>query len=643
MMTILLPLLLSLPQGKKSPFPASRNLPQETTLGCLEIVAPKKLAQHAKEIVQLSILSNDDFSTALGWFVGSTVDRLWLLAMKKELGEVFNAFDRGITISVLMEKRENGRMNPRGVSFVGQAGKASMLKGKAQLLLEILRGERDGNDKKLVAYVEKLASRNKQELEAVEEPLADSPVLFRHFKLKQEEHQHYWTSPALAFAFKGRSAAFYADAHDLNSSALKTARGQLADLLGLGDRKRGGRELGRPLQLQEGESLLARIVIRMGQFFTKESIGERALKEVKAMGFLGLIGAQGFLVHGKDGIHEQYEIHDKAEEGSFFKLFKANPQSLAEHARYLREDSLAALTIGIDAEALTRYIYNVAKVMNRDEDSAIPFIHAIRGIFGLPFDDSKRPGLKGFDSLTCFVVPPAAGAVIPEPGVLLRVPKSEGEEKTLLVRLGKLFKEVGMSHVEDFEKLLRTYGKGEEQVHYIKFKDILEKRQNFFMDTNKMLSMAFGGGFFSVTRVGPYLAIGCNPKSLKRLKKDIAAGKVLANDAQFAATFKNAPGRLLETWVNLPKVLVSSGLFTALAPMTFLFAHMAGPDGQPIVPKFPSLKAITKVLRPESVIAERTDYGISLRHDGGTALSPIVWTAVASFDYWLDILARLAQ
>lgn len=176
-------------------------------------------------------------------------------------------------------------------------------------------------------------------------------------------------------------------------------------------------------------------------------------------------------------------------------------------------------------------------------------------------------------------------------------------------------------------KRVRTLGKGDEAVRYIKLPD------------GGAAARMIGGGFLSATRVGPYFVLGLNPRTTRSLVRAVAKSDTLLTRDGFAERFPRGRGRTIQGFFDF-KAAVTTG-FARSSMLLMMFWDGFRRNGKML--PIPSPSDIAPWLGVEFLESEKTDFGHVLHVEGGTMLSLVAWAGVMCATSYVDFLQRLAQ
>ena len=648
---MLLPLMLSLClyQDPGRTAPSSKTMPEDRTLMFLEIAPLSRWRQVRNRVFQIQAFEDPSLFHFFRWIAASDGDGYQMTQRVPELFSVIESFDQGLTAGYIFDRLVHP--TPRGTVLVGAGSKGSRVKAAGKIFDGLFAPQKqvpDSQPKK----AKKEYRRTQRELSLTETPLEDSPIRARYatWKPRDDKNQRNWLdwrTPHLGWAFFGRRAAF-----SVGTSGSKGYKDELleplAGLIGL-EKSRGGTQLGEPMALMEGEIQLLRGGLRFGRFARdKKYTQERARKNIAAMGFDSWVGVQSGLFSGPEGLREVYQILDEGKPGSFYRIFREPKAPLRKVLSYLSPKTVAFARVGADGKALSSWLESSWKTMMGGEDRH-SFLRICRSFLGLPAQKAGEENLDDLSGLTLFVLPASPGAPLPQPGVLLECPESKGEVDRLLETIGKTIFEESFG-AKDSKVKLGKLGKGEDAVRYLSFKKLLQGFGGGGMSEMSIVANLFGGGFVSAKRSGPYLILGCNPKDVRRMARDIAKGKSLLDHPGIQKTFATsleagAPSHLLDAWVDPGAVIKKAGLFSTVVPMLMMgFSYYGGEAAESIPMKgLPRWGDAAKILHPESIQAVRAGTNIQIEHRGGTLLSPMAWWGFGMAEEFWGVLSRLVR
>lgn len=560
---------------------------------------------------------------------------------------------------------ENGRSSPQPEGFfVGVARSASSLRGFDDELIRLIEAER--KLRKMPALEKRLA------------PMPDTPLQMKIVKhvQSQEEQSNYSSYKQLYMARRGRRAALHGsrvwgsdeERRKLNEQGLGRALAQLLST------SRASSAMQHSSAGAESTSLL-RGVLHFAMHTSGEHIkftpdrADRMEKEMRQAGMFGWKGAEARLEVRDGALHETWESHDKGiEETTIFRAIRGDQYGLGDVADHLPADAMAAMRVAADDKMLSEWLNSVCTMARSSSDYAA-FLGVLRPLLGLDKAAPER-GLVGVPELNFCLLPQAAGAIAPEMCFLLRVDEKNCSAEAFIARLADVMK--GLPGGDTPALKPKKLGRGDDAVPYVDLKVLVAGGRRGGMSGMNTMSMVFkaalGGGFISATRVGPYLAIGCNPRTVRKFKRRVAKGDTLAKQQGFAAKFPKGSGRFLEGWFDWKRIVSSASVIDTVMPMAMLAASAAMPrervviveGGRGIVavppdktktaskpaktqgkktaaaPGLPTTKDIAALVGTQYIYGSKTDFGNRIRLEGSLVLSPLSISAVTAGAYFFD-------
>ncbi len=357
---------------------------------------------------------------------------------------------------------------------------------------------------------------------------------------------------------------------------------------------------------------------------------------------------QAGLFSGPEGLREVYQILDEGKPNSFYRIFKEPKAPLKQVLSHLSPRTLAFARVGADGKALSAWLEDSWSTMIGKEDRHA-FLRVCRSLLGLPMQEEGEENFDDLENLTFFVLPAGPGAPVPQPGIMIECPETEGEVQRLLETIGTtMLKET--FGADDSKIKLGKLGKGEDAVRYLSFKKLFAGTGRGGMSQVTILTNFLGGGFFSAKRMGPYLVLGCNPKDIRRMGRDIAKGETLLARPEIQKRFASelqpgAKSHLLDAWVDPAPMVKGAGMLSAgMMPLLLVGVRMYGDEAESIPMKgLPRWGDASKLLHPETIQAVRIGNNIRIEHKGGTLLSPMAWWGFGLAEHIWSILSKLVR
>jgi len=637
--TLLAVFALALPQGSRQRNTPARYLPDDRTVLVLEIPQPKLVAEHSGQLFQLQLLDLPSFRAGFRQAAKQGAPFGKLMTRLPELGKLLSAFDRGLVAANVIPGEDK---RPAGTCLAGMASTSSALRGQREVLLSFFRE----NPKAKPEPTPNNYWAQRPPTKITEQPLADTPVRAYWLQLDREQQETWYWASTLAFAYKSRQAVFHS-AYSSTSAGKEKAMMLLADLLGLGPRGPKYVPLASERPLSPGEQLLASFRLRFARL--RERSSDRTRKEMVAAGFASFDGMRSDLVATPSGLREEIEFHDKKPEGSLFRVFKSTGFGVRQAAELLPAETIACAKLGFDPKAAQDWLHGIAKMNRVSVEEMDSILATVRGLAGFTGEPGKVV-LDGLNELVVAIVPPAAGSPLFEP--VLVVPLAQRKlapgvaVQTVLSQVIKTLKQLSATDVPEARRV-RTYGKGAETVQYIRLKDYFPELSSDFKGIAMKL---LGGGFISATEIDGHLFVGCNPKSLRKIRRAVAEGHVLANVRRFEQAFGEPGSRPLEGYFDFARLGRKSGagvLVTAMMPMMFYASADPRAYAQMILFRMfttgAALGQAARLLAPETLVATETAYGYRVIHTGSTLLSPTAWAGFGFAASFLSSMSNLAR
>lgn len=422
---------------------------------------------------------------------------------------------------------------------------------------------------------------------------------------------------------------------------------RLAQSAGVGGRGRGV-SLAAPMKVEEGETVLGRFLASFATAAAANRTQDPRIqamvdRRMKAFGLTGFTGVRGLLSSVDGRCRERIEIHsDKVESPSWIRAVRPDPNSSlgVVAATAIPADAIGAIHVGYSPRELAAWF----ELLRALDPEFAPWRAALA-----PIAKADDAGLATEDSVTLAILRPV-GTLLPEPVLLLRRERQDGEVMAITRSIAKAI--FGPKAAD-----LRYRERGGETPHaWVRFPS----------DGNEpSLNLLAGGGYLTTMRVGPYLALGFNPRTLRKMGKDVVAGKTLAQRAGFTERFPLDAKRRLEAWFDWGSVASLSRGFETPLQLGMLFFSSASEarlvvagvqieDAEEVEPptplpeidpadepprksiKMPNLPRLFRMLGEESFHSEPTPFGFVVHHDGSLVLSPTSILAVTHFAALLD-------
>ncbi len=636
---------------------ASRALPIDKTLAALEIGSLDRFESEAAALPLLAFFKHPKVLGIWDYSAAQDAESKANLDAMSQLRQWLAAFDAGLTASFVFMPSMWGTRKQPGlfVSGASQAGRS--LDAFEAGFLEILnKARKQGHDLEACAITRK--------------PVTDSPLTIGLIEVptSTEVNSDWGYRKRASLLQKGRSAAFYlASAYGpLDEEKVATYDRGIADTLAeLVALRRDPPDLlsfGVAPPLREGETVVARAVLRVDEHLSSKEhgpTGDNVEAEMKASGFLGWDGACASLLHKADGsLREVLDSHDRrVTQASIFRGLRGNGKGLGDRAASVPADALAVLRLVIDDAILTQWMQNMGDAFESRGDID-GFFAGFRATLGLQPADADK-GFAGLDEVTVAIVPPAPGVLAPEFCFLLPGRGEAEAPARLLEAVASLLASAGI------ETEAKTLGKGDDAVPYLTLKTESGGGMMMAGGESMIFKALFGGGFLSAANVGDRLVLGCNPRTVRKFVRDVAAEKTLATRPGFLDKFPKGANHFLEAWFDWKQVVASMRVIDSLAPLGMAF--MAGAESaavvapgevveepEPIEPEegkataakpklvLPTTKDISELVGEQFVRGSETAFGHRIDFEGSLVLSPIAFTAfgvvVAELDGFFSYL-----
>ncbi|MCB9919048.1 MAG: hypothetical protein H6832_11660 [Planctomycetes bacterium] len=636
---------------------ATRSLPAGKTLVSVELAPLKSFVEAAHDLPWIAFWSHPKVR---GVFRFAASQNGKAKAFSESLPQLYDwacDFDGGVSGSLVFVPGQYSRPQPRLV-FTAAGASGDSLRGFENGFFQILSRARE---------VAGCAPVEKARLQVPESPLAVSK-----FSVHEEnDNNQGWGYRKHAYLLRrARMGALHISSSYMSTESdgiEKLDNGVASALAELVSLRRDAPDLlqYREPELREGDQILARGVLRFDENVKSPEHGMRESEtdEMKAAGVLGWRGLSSVLIRGKDGgLREILDSDDVGIEGdNGFRALRGNGKSLGDVADTVPSNALAVARLTMDDAMMTRWLSNMAEAF-RGKNELDAFFAGFRQTLGLkPVDASK--GLEGVNEITAVILPPAPGVLAPE--FCLMVPSPQGEDAARAVVTA--FSQFAAAIPFAGRQLeVKTLGKGEDAVPYVDLKELFEKPGGGMRMGNQeetmIMKALFGGGFLSAVRVGSRLAVGCNPRTLRKLKRDVEAGNSIATRAGFAEKFPKGENCFLEAWFDWKSIVERAAAVDTLLPLVFLGRAVAvqqvaiagepqekegenaEPEGQEPEPKLvlPTTKDIAALVGEQTLRGTNTEFGHRIETEGSLVLSPtsstvfgFVVAALDSFDSFL--------
>lgn len=628
-----LPLVFAPCQEAGARHAPSRFLPEERTVFRIEIPQPAALIEHRARIFQVGVFDLPRVRQFVEWLDTRGKEGTGLLARKDRFVQWLGAFDRGLTAASLYPKGTEKEAFPPEpwCCLVGAASKAAALRQHKALMLSGLE--------------------RPSPLAVVERPVLDSPVPVRWLHKKADwdldwtkepegkEEQSYVNDCSIFDAYKGRTAAVVFQSYYMPRTSPRQAVPLVAECLGMTPDCREGRAPAIAVPSREGWTTLARTRYRPKAFLSvldPEKKGGGFLAPAASGAFASVIGVhvidQVVSAVRTDGerVEEDIRVELTAGRKSVFSGLRYGGPALGDVASMLPADTIAALRLGVRGEVWSDLVYDLVENTGGATEEVGPFFGHLRTLLALgpqPEKEGGRIGLEGLREVVAFVVPGAAGSPVPEPGLIVPA-RGEDAARAMLEEAAVLLASHAARDLSpaDAKKKIRTLGKGG-GVRFLRYADFYGDR------SSGMLLRFLGGGFLAATRIGDRLAIGCNPRTLRRMREAATQGPNLAGVEGFRAAFPPGSGRAVELWADTAALADSLRKYDNFLPLL----HLAG--GEQV--SLPRIQDLRPLLGRETLWSTKTAKGHAFLHRGGTFLSPTAWATVGYAIYMLGVVAEV--
>ena len=598
-----------------------RALPHETTELILEAPSPARLWELRAKVAQLGVFAQP---RPAAWLE----QQLPRAKMSSKLREILLGFDRGLAM-VTVHVPEQGSFDVA----IGAASAAARLRG-----LDVrLRRALDGDQKDSVVPTAKA--------------LPDSPLFGVSFVPARvlEASKNLGSTGAVHLMHKGRLAAVTTSAFYHAASSDEQPEHFSPSITALG-RTLGVHKDGKLLELlpgvpklADGNEVLGRMTWRSERLRSKQLRSKQGAVSTKkpasaadqqpTPGSLdGVMGAQSTLfVDAKGNVRERLALlGDEATRDGLFGVLRVGKRALGDCLASVSASAIGVARFELDGakfEALLRKEFGGQKSFGSDIDNLLVC---------LGIDGKGAAGLREVGEIVIALMPPAAGSPIPEPVLLSRVPAHAKQHENFLGAVGKaVAKFCDRAWVKNFRKL----GKGDDAVRYISLRDILKQPATgrSWFNFGELLKV-FGGGFVSTTRIGPYFAVGLNPRTLRRFARDVRGQTTLAGRESLRSRFpprdKLAEAqaadadteRVFEGWMD-GKAVANELRIAQLAALLAVFRSLDSTNVRQQKAPTPQVPDVLPLLGETSVIATRAPYGLRFDYEGATLLSPFCWTS----------------
>ena len=632
---------------------ATRSLPAGKTLACIEVGSVAHFEEAGAALPILSLWKHPKVRGFLDYMSSVSSESKAQFGAYGRAYDWARGFDAGLAGSIVFAPGRSGRPRP-AFCVTGAARDAETLRNAEDDFVALMATSRQ--------------ARGLTPLDKTQVPLTDSPLSATKLAARAEEVNSGWSYRRSAFLLrKGRTVGtqFVVDYGEASKGttmdrAIATALGDLVYV------RRDATDLlrfGPTPPLREGETVLARAVLRMDENLTSKEHGvrERELPEVEAAGFLGWDGLASVLVRQSDGtlreVVDSYDSRVKAD--SAFRALRGNGKGLGDQADFVPADAFAAMRIVMDEAITTRWMRNMGEAF-RAKDDMDGFLRGMRSTLGLQPNDAEK-GFEGLGEITVAIVPPAPGVLAPELCLVLPGTGDKDAPARILASFVSFAAQLGM------QLETKTLGKGEDAIPYLDLKGLFNGGGNRPNSEETMVAKALlGGGFLSATAVGDKLLVGCNPRTLRKWKRAVLAGQTLAGRDGFLAKFPKGSDCFFEAWFDWKKIVASLRVADTVLPyfisMRAAVLHPVNEDAVAVGGAAPGERAQDEkgaAAKPKLTLPTTTDiaelvdeqyirgrvepFGHRFELEGSMVASP---TAIWAFLYvaiWLDDFESLLR
>lgn len=616
---------------------ATRGLDATRTLAAIELASREALFERSSDLPLLALWRHPK-TAAFMRYVTSTSRDTQLFQYRDDWWKLLDRFDQGTAAALYFAR---GRWSsPRPIlCMAGAASDADQLRGIDTAIEKILT---------IARTQDKIAPLRKSRF-----MVPDSPLAVAVLESRDDQQASDWFVRKAGYVLrKSRRAAFHGQYQHLNDESYieKSDSGVAEALASIVGRRKGDdvMTLGGTKAYEDGESVLARGVVRFRENATHPDHGMRGneLEAFRGMGLLDWDGLSAAIVSGRDGLREVVDSHEtRLDDASPFAFLRGDGRGLGDVAAWLPSSALAAMRVTYDDALATRWIQSAVDQIGSGRD-AHEFFTVLRSALDLAPADPDE-GVKGIPEITVALLPPAPGVLAPEFCVLLRVQETEAQAKTFITNLANLAIPLAGRALP-----VKTLGKGDEAIPYVAMKDLAGPGAGRMGAAESVVVKALlGGGFVSATRVGPFLAVGFNPRTVRKLLRSVTKGDTLAKREGFLARFPKASGRFFEAWFDWKSIVRSARVIDELLPLFIgmrasLVRDVEGePDAEVKAPPslvFPNTSDIAELVGEQWIRGSQTKFGRRFIFEGSLVLSPISISAWAMIQELCGQVARLA-
>lgn len=328
-------------------------------------------------------------------------------------------------------------------------------------------------------------------------------------------------------------------------------------------------------------------------------------------------------------------------------ILAAKGPGLSDIATRLPEDTVLAARISLDSgRHVGVFLQSLAKLVDAQTLDAI-----VRGLLASPLTlDGRLPSECGF-----YVLPPHAGVLMPEPGLIFRVDDRSIDARAVLraleLAMRKSFDVEAQLPVADMVSKIRRLGRGDTAIPYLRLRDC-----GLSEDDAMGAGFFSGGGYLSALQIGDLFVLGCHPRSLRSMRElDDRATTLAARLEVDPAGLE--PGSTFDLWVNVPTLVRKTSSFNeiagpiAIASAVIIRNLLVGAVAAPN-----AAAAIADAMRPRHFRALLESAGVErvrlLQHDvakgridlerrGSGLLSPALWNAAAQTWHAMKVFRAL--
>lgn len=376
---------------------ASRFLPRDRCTIILEVPEPSRLLAETNRFWQARVLQHEEVRDVLR---RSDEDFGIVFSRDAALRKLVTPFDQGWMAATIYSRDDP----PVLWHCLGAAASSSVAtRGQENELTSLLVGE------------DQRTPRPGRQLIANDYPLQDTPVIVRTFRFREQEVGNLQLlsqtlDPLLCYARKGRNVA---SCSALYRDERRGPEELLAELVGLGRRRGPEIAAGDPATLAR-LTIQPRVAVKYGAKRNAEFAHTFLLDDVERI--------EARLLLARDEKHarlvEHIDFHEAGKVPSLLLALGPAPESLAQVARFLPANTLAAVHLGLDPKGIAACARELA-TRHRRPEVADHWLRSLQGVLGRPAVDSKTR--TDWRQATLFWLPPEVGGPLgPQPCVFIR-------------------------------------------------------------------------------------------------------------------------------------------------------------------------------------------------------------------------------